>query len=220
MHLESQQSQSKPRDPRALNAYRHGLTGQVHVLTPADQAVYERHCRGIHQSFAPVGAFETDLVQSIADDRWRLKRAAAIEDSIYALDLGASAPDAANHAEVDVALTQARTWLSEGKSLELLTLYESRIQRRVERNVAILRQLQADRKAALEQAIEEAELLAEFAEKAGETYDPASDFPRELLHPQFDFSSPQIARLIVHYRRLKESRMRRPDPEKWLQDAA
>ena len=32
------QSELKPRDPRALNAYRHGLTGQVLIMTPEDQA--------------------------------------------------------------------------------------------------------------------------------------------------------------------------------------
>jgi hypothetical protein len=220
MHLESSQSQSIPRDRRALNAYRHGLTGQVHVLTPADQVAYEKHCQGTHESFAPVGHFEADLVQSIADDRWRLKRAAAIEDSIFALDIGSSQPSAVNHPEFDVALTQARTWLSEGKSAELLTLYENRIQRRVERNVAMLRQLQADRKQSFEHSIAEAELLAELAEKAGETYDPATEFPRQLLHPQFDFSSPQVARLVIHYRRLKESKKASPNLEKWFESAA
>jgi hypothetical protein len=166
-------------------------------------------------SFAPVGHFETDLVQSIADERWRLKHAAALEDSIFALDIGA-----ANHPEVDVALTQARTWLSEGKSVELLSLYANRIQRRMERNIAILRQAQADRKTAFQQAVEEAELLAQLAEKAGESYHPAAEFPRQLLHPQFDFSNPQVARLTIHYRRLKEARKASPNLEKWFENAA
>ena len=117
-------------------------------------------------------------------------------------------------------LTQARTWLSEGKSVELLSLYANRLQRRVERNVAMLRQTQADRKAAFQQAVEEAELLAELAEKAGETYDPVIEFPRRLLHPQFDFSSPQVARLVIHYRRLKEAKRITPNLEKWFANAA
>jgi len=220
MHPASSPSQSKPRDRRALNAYRHGLTGHVHVLTPADQVAYEKHCQGTHQSFAPVGHFETDLVQSIADDRWHLKHAAALENSIFALDIGAAEPSAVNHPEVDVALTQARTWLSEGKSVELLSLYANRIQRRVERNLAMLRQTQGDRKAAFQQAVEEAELLAELAEKAGESYQPAAEFPRQLLHPQFDFSSPQVARLVIHYRRLKEAKRITPNLEKWFASAA
>ena len=30
----------KPRDRRALSAYRHGLTGQIHLLTDTDRAAY------------------------------------------------------------------------------------------------------------------------------------------------------------------------------------
>ena len=78
-------SEPKPRDPRALNAYRHGLTGQVLILTPEDQAAYHTHCQGIRESLAPVGAMEADFVQSIADDRWRLKRARSIEASAFSL---------------------------------------------------------------------------------------------------------------------------------------
>ena len=51
-----EQTAPKKRDPRALNAYRHGLTGQVQILTPADQVAYEKHCQAIDQSLAPVSA--------------------------------------------------------------------------------------------------------------------------------------------------------------------
>jgi hypothetical protein len=43
----------KPRDRRALSAYRHGLTGQIQLFTDADRAAYEKHCQGYHQSLAP-----------------------------------------------------------------------------------------------------------------------------------------------------------------------
>src|ERR1017187_1941523 len=92
MQEESIVSEPKPRDRRALNAYRHGLTGQVLILTPDDQAAYLKHSQGIHESLAPEGAFETGLVQSVADDRWRLARAAALENSIFAIGIGAARP--------------------------------------------------------------------------------------------------------------------------------
>ena len=74
----------KPRDRRALSAYRHGLTGQIILLTDADRAAYEKHCQGYHLSFAPRGPVETDLVQAVANDRWRLNHAACLESSIFA----------------------------------------------------------------------------------------------------------------------------------------
>jgi hypothetical protein len=219
MHPESTESQTKPRDPRALNAYRHGLTGQVHLLTPEDQVAYDKHCRDTHQYFNPVGNFEAGLVQSIADGRWQLQRVVAIEDAIFALDAVSVQADS-EYYEAIVALTQGKTWLAHDKSLERIALYASRIQRRVEKDVAMLRQLQADRKAAFEQAIEDAQSISELAVKAGETYNPATDFPRELLPPKFDFSNPQIVRLIAHRRRLKAAQCSIPNPEKRLKTAA
>ena len=219
MYPESTESQSKPRDPRALNAYRHGLTGQVHILTPEDQVAYDKHCRDTQQYFNPAGEFEAGLVQSIADGRWQLQRAVAIEDAIFALDAVAVQADS-EYYEAIAALTQGKTWLAHDKSLERIALYASRIQRRVEKDIAMLRQPQADRKAAFEKAVEEAEALTQLAAKAGETYDPATDFPRELLPPKFDFSNPEILRLIVHHSRLKTAQCSTRNPEKRLKTAA
>ena len=59
----------------------------------------------------------------------------------------------------------------------LLALYEQRINRTIERNMAELRTLRAERKAAREQALEEALLLSQLAQSKGEKYDAAADFP-------------------------------------------
>ncbi|MGP8244085.1 MAG: hypothetical protein ACLQVN_06160 [Bryobacteraceae bacterium] len=215
-----QSTASKPRDPRALNAYRHGLTGQIHLVTPAEQVAYEKHCRGYLESLAPAGALETDLAQSIADDRWRLKRAVAIEQTIFAMGLGHAAVNLNGNPEVEASFAQARTWLDDGKDLQLLGLYEHRIQSRVNKNMQMLRQLQQDRKAALEQAAEEAALLAELAESKGEAYDVERDFPVESLPPQFVFSKPEIASLAAHRRRLAEAKMQSAAPPKTFRQAA
>jgi hypothetical protein len=67
-----------------LNAYRHGLTGQICLLTADEHEAFEQHCTGIRDSLQPVGALELNLAQSIAEDHWRLKRARAIETGIFA----------------------------------------------------------------------------------------------------------------------------------------
>ena len=59
----------------SLNAFRHGLTGQIVIHTPEDRAAFQQHCDAIREALAPVGALETDLAQAIAEDRWRLNRA-------------------------------------------------------------------------------------------------------------------------------------------------
>src|ERR1700735_3968647 len=67
-----------------LNAYKHGLTGQIHLPTAAERTAFDAHCKSICEALAPVGALEIDIAQAIAEDRWRLKRARAIESGIFA----------------------------------------------------------------------------------------------------------------------------------------
>jgi hypothetical protein len=196
-----------------LNAYKHGLTGQIHILTPEEQTIFDAHCKGICESLAPVGALEIDLAQAIAEGRWRLKRALAIETSIYATDqMGLYGPQVIPVAEDPAQLLwedtfiKARTWLTQKDNFLLLALYEQRINRIIERNMATLHTLQTNRKAAFEKAMEEALLLAQFAESKGEKYDVAADFPRELLGTNSVFSVAAISLLITRNLRLKQAR--------------
>jgi hypothetical protein len=196
-----------------LNAYRHGLTGQIHLLTADEHAAFEQHCTGIRESLAPVGALEIELAQSIADDHWRLKRARAIETGIFALgQVGALGTIAARDRDdpaglpIDEAFSQARSWLAKGENFLLLSLYEQRIHRAIEKNMAQLRTLRAERQSARKQALEEVQLLAQLAKSKGEKYNPANDFPPELLQIGSDFSSASLSRLINRNQRLNEAR--------------
>ncbi|SPE23738.1 hypothetical protein SBA3_1030005 [Candidatus Sulfopaludibacter sp. SbA3] len=208
------------RDTRAFNAYRHGLTGQVMIMTPSDEAAYTAHCQGFHQALAPEGAVEKSLAQSIADDQWRLQRSAAID--LTRFSMGMSEPDQyfAHHPEIDAAFAQAVTWASEAKNLNLMSLYEGRTQRRVERNMKMLKDLQAERKAAFNQVVEDATLLAQHAASKGEPYDVERDFPPEALPPQFGFSLPEIARRVTHNLRLADAKSHVPAPKQPLRKAA
>src|ERR1700679_55451 len=196
-----------------LNAYRHGLTGQICLLTAEEHEAFDLHCTGIRESLAPVGALETELAQSIAEDHWRLKRARAIETGIFAAGVlgqlghpyGGIREDAAQ-VPIDEALAKAHTWIAKSENFQLLALYEQRIHRAIEKNMAQLRTLRAERKAARQQALEEAQLLAQLAHSKGEKYDPASDFPPELLQIGSDFSTAGLSRLIGRNQRLNQAR--------------
>jgi hypothetical protein len=190
-----------------LNAYRHGLTGQICIFTTEEQEAFDKHCTGIREALEPVGALEIDLAQSVAEDRWRLKRARALECGIFALgQCGQPDSDTPGQLQIDEALAQARTWLAEGKNLQLLALYEQRIHRAVEKGMAELRVLQTERKAARQQALEEAQLLAQLAYMNGEQYDASRDFRPELLKNGSDFSAAAINRSLGRKVRIAEAR--------------
>jgi len=157
-------------------------------------------------------ALEIELARSIAEDHWRLKRARAIETGIFALgQQGALGSLATNAREdpaqlpIDEAISQARTWLAKSENFQLLALYEQRIRRAIEKNMAEFRTLRAERQAARKQALEEAQLLAQLAHSKGEEYNPASDFPPELIQIGSDFSSAGLTRLINRNQRLTEA---------------
>jgi hypothetical protein len=68
--------------------------------------------------------------------------------------------------------------------------------------MAELRRLRAERKAAIEQAIEEAALLSHMAKTKGETYNMAEAFTRR----HFEFSTEEIHRMVNRWLRLQEAK--------------
>src|SRR6202789_2991758 len=206
----SAKSAPKPgADRTRLNAYTHGLTGQIHLFTDGEQKAFALHCKGILDSPAPVGDLETTLAQSVAENHWPLQRIRTIESCAFAVGLeGGAGHPACPHYEdagevvMGEAISKAQTWIFKGNHLALLSLYEGRISRNIERTMVGLRTLRAERKAARDQALEEALLLAQHAQSKGEQYDPTRDFSPEFLKANSDFSTAGIAR----HQRLAEAR--------------
>ena len=93
----------------SLNAFRRVLTGQLIVFAPGEQQAYEKHCKMILDHLTPIGDFERDTAQSIADDRWRLKRARSIEASLFALGMAEHNAADTGQSDVDDGFAQART---------------------------------------------------------------------------------------------------------------
>ena len=161
----------KLKDRRALSAFRHGITGQVVLVTQADQVAYDEHCQGYFRTYNPQTPVARDLVQLVADDRWRLKIAASLESAMLADEMMKHSETICENDEVNHALIRARAWSAKGGNLNLLSVYSSRLQKQIDRNIAELRRHEADYAARLENAFEEAELLTEEAERNGEDVD-------------------------------------------------
>jgi hypothetical protein len=186
------------RNRSRMNALRHGLTGQVTTMTDEDRAAHDQFSNALMQDLAPEGAMEIQLAQRVATDSWRLNRISAIEDNLFALgQLQNGGQACADVPELDAALTDARVFTLESKQLQLLTLYEQRINRSLQKNLAILQSLQATRKAEHEAAMKEAAALLKLSEMKGLEYVPSKD--------GFVFSAAEIHAAIDRQRRLERA---------------
>ncbi len=181
------------------NAVVHGLAGRKHATLAGEEERFQQHCHTLVEALAPVGANEEALAQDVAEDRWRLIRARAMENALFARIAQEQSADLSPAA----ALVEA--WIDPSKGLQRLALYANRIQRAIEKNTTRLETLQSQRKAAYEKAQEEAVLLTELAQSKGETYDPAPDFPAPVSPTGFVYSPAEIARLISRRSRLEEA---------------
>ena len=130
----------------SVNAVKTALTGRT-VLLPTDDLVeYERHLAAYTEEFTPTGLLESNLVQSIADTDWRLRRIPALESALFAkgrLEFAAMfdehEPNARPH------LIDAHTFITYEKQIRNLQLQEARLARRREKEIAELRKLQKER---------------------------------------------------------------------------
>ncbi len=183
------------------NALVHGLSGRTHACLSGEESPFELFCREFIQALAPVGIVEQTIAEDIAEDRWRLKRARAMENALFSR-IAKEQPD-----PHDPAAALADAWLDASKGLKSVALYANRIQRAIEKNTERLEALQAERKAAHAKAQEEAILLTQLAEANGETYNPAPDFPSTGAPGEFVYSAPEIARLIARASRLGDAKI-------------
>jgi hypothetical protein len=174
------------------NNLRHGLTGQITVLPNEDREVHDAFCNELIESFKPETPMERDLAQSIAEDSWRLNRICAIETNMFALG------HRDQRSEIQIALADARTFQERAAQFNLLSTYEQRINRNRQRNLKLLQELQAQRKAEHEETLEEAKLLAQESLVRSAAYEPWRD--------GFEFSNAEINRAIDRDNRLKAAK--------------
>ncbi len=130
----------------SLNAVKTGLTGRTVLLSSDDAALYEQHVLAYSKELKPMTQRECDLVQSIADTAWRLKRIPALEMAIYAqgrLEFADSFDD--HELAARPSMIELKTFLTYEKQLRNLQLQEARLARRYEKDTAELRKIQAER---------------------------------------------------------------------------
>ena len=203
----------------SLNSLRHGLTSQVVVLPTEDLAAYTAFTAGFHADLQPKNLIETQLVQSLADTRWRLNRCAALESNLYsaamadaaaeqAADVDPAAPDEPV-SELSIALSTARAFRESTDAIRVLSIHEQRLQRAFDKTFQQLRALQSERKSEELQLLQQAATLQQVNKSKGLPYNPADD--------GFACSNRDIDDLLSSQARLSEAQnaaLHGFDPEK------
>jgi hypothetical protein len=141
----------------SLNALRHGLTGQVIVLPTEDLAAYQRHSQAFLDEYQPKGANETQLVQSLLDTAWQVNRAATI--ALNLLTLGLTELEdriRASHPEAEAGLVLALAYREHDRAYINIGIQRQRLSRQYERTLALLRQIQAERRVSEQRQLDQA----------------------------------------------------------------
>jgi hypothetical protein len=194
----------------AKNAWRHGMTGQVALMPHEDAVEFNRFTKAIVEDYHPDGAIETQLAQSIAEDYWRLNRGRAWETNTLALGYFDGTEDRidADHPQINDAMTQALVFEKQAANFARVALYEQRINRNIAKNEERLKLRQAERRAALAEAVEEARLLADESEGRAAQAASADDAATLVAIGGFVFSTTRIQQTLHRQNRLEAARQR------------
>jgi len=204
------QKSTGPRTPEGkaksrLNALRDGITGQIITLADEDRAIFEQLKSDFIADLKPATTLERKLAHAVAWDTWRLDRLKAVEENIYAL--GTAEAETIAEAEnpgatlddLDVAFAGARTFLTESRRFDVMSLYEQRMTRNLHRNLDKLHELQAERKRNYEHDKKEEVRLARFNEVCEIPIQTATTPSKN----GFIFSNQEIAVAAVRERQLE-----------------
>ena len=146
-----------PRTPHGksitrLNAVQHALTGQLTIVALSDHAAFTTLSHRLTADLHPTGEQELQIAARIVRDTWRLHRASANEENIYALgliekdkDLILTETGAPHDPATTVALCNARTFMDRSRDFERASLYEQRLKRGLVNDYKLYHQLQKAR---------------------------------------------------------------------------
>jgi hypothetical protein len=132
----------------SLNAARHGFTGQSLVLSDEEKEAYETHCIAFLEQYQPASHEETSLIQQYADLTWSLHQIAVQQSNVLAV-INAITVKLMKEGDCD-ALAAATN--PHYKTINTLSLYETRRRRAAEATLSRFNELAATRKQQIAQA--------------------------------------------------------------------
>ncbi len=156
------------------NALKTGLTGRTIMLAKDQAEIYEHHILNYALQFNPQGARENELVQSIADCRWRLGSIPCLESALYARGFHEFADMFEDDDENQRALLiMGEVMTRYRKDFANLVLQELRLARRANQEEETLKAMQRKRIAEYDEELKLATELYLAAKQENKPFDPA-----------------------------------------------
>jgi hypothetical protein len=200
----------------SLNAYRHGMTGQLAVMPEHERIAFAKFEKSFYDTYNPQGANEIQYVQTMADSAWKLNRGRVWQDMILCQNAKFAphqdaTPD--NMPEINIALAISAVVQATLQDLGKFSLYEQREQRMYQRAEERLAIVQAERRRLEKRSMEEAVLLLrlhEFEEEARQKQaaaaQPGEAYFEQPYRPETDGFVFSLVEIKAH--RLREARLK------------
>ncbi len=155
-----------------MNAKRDGITGQAISLSEEEIPLFDAFKRNLRTSLNPETPFEEITADAIAWDTWRLNHLRSVEMNMYTLgQTTANVNAVCDIPQLQAPLNDAVTFSEKSHKFALLSLYAQRINSLIQKNLAVLRTVQAERKQLREQDLADEVLIAQANDSKGLPYE-------------------------------------------------
>lgn len=131
----------------AMNAFKHGLTGQSLILQLDETEAYNRLTNALLTDLKPANEPERQIALKLIDSHFRLNRLAGLENNLLNFSLMENTSETPHDDRLEVMIAQTRAWIEHGSSFDLLGRYESRLARQVLKYMLEIERLQSMRRA-------------------------------------------------------------------------
>jgi hypothetical protein len=165
------------KDRSRLNATRHGLTSQVTIMPEEDMEAFNQFILGLVATLEPANVMEQQLAQSYANYQWRINRAAAIEENMFALGIMEEVAENLNfeHPQAHNAASNAKTFRADAQEFARLSMYAQRLVNQADRVLRQLVHLQSERKKRQQSEMAEAVAIYKIHRAQNAAFDPKSN---------------------------------------------
>jgi hypothetical protein len=131
----------------AMNAFKHGLTGQSLMLQPNEMEAYNRLTAELLSDLKPKTELERQLAQKIIEGYFRLNRLAGVENNMFNFGLIQHTTSTDHDDRVEVMVAQTRSWFEQAHAFDILGRYETRLSRQLHKFTQELERIQKERTA-------------------------------------------------------------------------